>query len=152
MHAQDNTLRVWDMRPFAPANRCMKIFSGHQHSYEKNLLKCAWSADGSQVLLCPASNGAASSNLLMQGPSHFWLWHIDISDRTGVRAPSAGTCSGSRRHGVMQCSHHLRAYATVTSMQQVCMLVRAYLQPAYIACQVCDSLRREAKRCHCWAI
>lgn len=46
---QDNTLRIWDMRPYAPSNRCMKIFTGHQHNYEKNLLKCDWSPDGSKV-------------------------------------------------------------------------------------------------------
>ena len=50
---QDNTLRLWDMRPYAPSNRCMKIFTGHQHDYEKNLLKCDWSPDGSKVLFPP---------------------------------------------------------------------------------------------------
>lgn len=25
------------------------MFSGHQHNFEKNLLKCAWAADGSKV-------------------------------------------------------------------------------------------------------
>ncbi len=47
--AQDNTLRMWDMRPFAPANRCTKVFTGHQHNFEQNLLKCDWSPDGSRV-------------------------------------------------------------------------------------------------------
>ena len=46
---QDNTLRIWDMRPYAPANRCTKVLSGHEHSFEKNLLKCDWSPDGKQV-------------------------------------------------------------------------------------------------------
>lgn len=46
---QDNTLRMWDMRPFAPANRCTKVFTGHQHNFEQNLLKCDWSPDGSRV-------------------------------------------------------------------------------------------------------
>jgi Prp8 binding protein len=27
-NSMDNTLRVWDVRPFAPSNRCVKIFSG----------------------------------------------------------------------------------------------------------------------------
>ncbi len=31
----DNTLRVWDIRPYAPADRCVKVFSGHQHNFEK---------------------------------------------------------------------------------------------------------------------
>ena len=45
----DNTLRIWDVRPFAPANRCMKIFTGHSHGFEKYLIKCAWSKDGQRV-------------------------------------------------------------------------------------------------------
>ncbi len=48
-NSMDNTLRMWDMRPYAPANRCTKVFTGHQHSFEKNLLRCDWSADGTKV-------------------------------------------------------------------------------------------------------
>ena len=43
---------MWDLRPFAPANRCMKVLAGHQHSFERNLLKCAWSQDGTKVRPC----------------------------------------------------------------------------------------------------
>lgn len=45
----DGTLRIWDVRPFAPRERCMKIFQGHSHGFEKYLLKCAWSKDGQRV-------------------------------------------------------------------------------------------------------
>lgn len=48
-NAMDNTLRIWDVRPYAPANRCFKVFTGHQHNFEKNLLKCAWSPDGGRI-------------------------------------------------------------------------------------------------------
>ncbi|MQL76195.1 hypothetical protein Taro_008568 [Colocasia esculenta] len=48
-NAMDCTLRIWDMRPYAPENRCVKIFAGHQHNFEKNLLRCNWSPDGSKV-------------------------------------------------------------------------------------------------------
>lgn len=48
-NSMDNTLRVWDIRPYAPAERCVKIFTGHQHNFEKNLLRCAWSSNGSKV-------------------------------------------------------------------------------------------------------
>lgn len=41
--------RVWDMRPYAPANRCTKVFAGHVHTFEKNLLRCDWSPDGAKV-------------------------------------------------------------------------------------------------------
>ena len=27
-NAMDGTLRMWDMRPFAPQNRCVKVFNG----------------------------------------------------------------------------------------------------------------------------
>ena len=26
---------MWDIRPFAPPQRCMKVFSGHSHNFEK---------------------------------------------------------------------------------------------------------------------
>ncbi|CAH2043048.1 unnamed protein product, partial [Iphiclides podalirius] len=48
-NSMDGTLRIWDVRPFAPAERCVKLLSGHQHNFERNLLRCAWSADGSKV-------------------------------------------------------------------------------------------------------
>lgn len=48
-NAIDNTLRIWDVRPYAPQERCVKVFTGHQHNFEKNLLRCAWSSDGSKV-------------------------------------------------------------------------------------------------------
>ncbi|KAG5876123.1 hypothetical protein JTB14_036163 [Gonioctena quinquepunctata] len=48
-NSMDNTLRIWDVRAYAPAERCVKIFNGHQHNFEKNLLRCAWSADGTKV-------------------------------------------------------------------------------------------------------
>ncbi|KAB2039431.1 hypothetical protein ES319_D02G008900v1 [Gossypium barbadense] len=35
--------------PYAPQNRCVQIFEGHRHNFEKNLLKCGWSPDGSKV-------------------------------------------------------------------------------------------------------
>ena len=41
-----------DMRPYAPEDRCVKYFTGHQHNFEKTLLKCAWSADGTARYQC----------------------------------------------------------------------------------------------------
>lgn len=48
-NSMDNTVRIWDVRPFAPQERCVKVFQGHQHTFEKNLLRCAWSPDGSKI-------------------------------------------------------------------------------------------------------
>lgn len=48
-NSMDNTLRIWDVRPFVTSDRCIKVFTGHQHNFEKNLLRCAWSADSNRV-------------------------------------------------------------------------------------------------------
>jgi Prp8 binding protein len=48
-NSMDNSLRIWDVRPYAPQERCVKVFTGHQHNFEKNLLRCAWSKDGAKV-------------------------------------------------------------------------------------------------------
>jgi len=55
-NAMDKQLRVWDIRPFAPANRCVKILVGHEHSFEKNLLRCAW-APSSKYVSAASSDG-----------------------------------------------------------------------------------------------
>lgn len=48
-NAMDNTLRVWDLRPYAPADRCVKVLTGHAHGYERQLIRCDWSCDGRSV-------------------------------------------------------------------------------------------------------
>lgn len=34
-NSMDNSLRVWDIRAFAPQERCVKMMVGHQHNFEK---------------------------------------------------------------------------------------------------------------------
>ena len=50
-NAMDMTMRSWDVRAFVEREdkRCVRVFSGHQHSQERNLLRCSWSADGKRV-------------------------------------------------------------------------------------------------------
>ena len=62
-NAMDNTLCIWDIRPFAPKDRCIKTFHGHQHNFEKNLLRCSWSPDGNMV-------AAGSSD------RHVYVWDV----------------------------------------------------------------------------
>ncbi|KAM7543119.1 hypothetical protein Aperf_G00000014301 [Anoplocephala perfoliata] len=74
-NAMDNTLRVWDVRPFAPPERCSKILYGHLHTYEKNLLRCAWSSDG-QYVTCGSGDryvhvwDTKTRNLIYKLPGH----------------------------------------------------------------------------------
>ncbi len=32
-NSMDNTLREWDVRPYAPPNRCTKVFTGERAAY-----------------------------------------------------------------------------------------------------------------------
>lgn len=48
-NSMDNTLKSWDIRPFAPKSRLEKTFTGHQHNFEKNLLRCSWSPKGDLI-------------------------------------------------------------------------------------------------------
>lgn len=74
-NSMDNTLREWDVRPFAPANRCVKVFTGHQHNFEKILLRCGWSADGTRVAAGSADSfvyvwDEATCRILYKLPGH----------------------------------------------------------------------------------
>ncbi|CAL1287097.1 unnamed protein product [Larinioides sclopetarius] len=74
-NSMDNTLRIWDIRPFAPQERCVKIIQGHQHNFEKNLLKCSWSPDGSKITAGSADRfvyiwDTASRRILYKLPGH----------------------------------------------------------------------------------
>lgn len=71
----DNTLRMWDVRPYAPANRCTKVFTGAVHNFERNLLRCAWSPDGTRVTAGSADWNVnvwevSSRRLLYKLPGH----------------------------------------------------------------------------------
>lgn len=48
-NSADNTLKVWDIRPFAKGGRLLKTLKGVVHNFEKNLLRCAWSKDDKYV-------------------------------------------------------------------------------------------------------
>jgi len=63
-NAMDDTVRVFDVRPYVKGNRCVKILQGSQHNFEKNLLRCAWSPDGSRI-------SAGSSDRLV----NIWDYH-----------------------------------------------------------------------------
>jgi len=48
-NSMDLTLRSWDIRPYVKGSRALATFTGHQHDFQQNLLRCAWSHDGSKV-------------------------------------------------------------------------------------------------------
>lgn len=66
-NAMDNSVRIWDVRPFAAKNRMVRAFSGAQHNYEKNLIKCAWTPDGKHI-------GSGSAD------RHVYVWEVATGD------------------------------------------------------------------------
>ncbi|VDK78867.1 unnamed protein product [Litomosoides sigmodontis] len=74
-NAMDCSSKIWDIRPFAPEQRCVKSFAGHQHNFEKNLLKCAWSPDSNRIS-CGSSDryvyvwDVSSRRVLYKLPGH----------------------------------------------------------------------------------
>lgn len=74
-NSMDNTVRIWDVRPFCPTQRCLKIFQGAQHNFEKNLLRCAWSSDGNRITAGSADRfvyvwETATRRILYKLPGH----------------------------------------------------------------------------------
>lgn len=49
-NSMDNTLGVWDIKPFAVSgDRLIRKLTGAAHGFEKNLLRACWSPDGDFV-------------------------------------------------------------------------------------------------------
>lgn len=49
-NAHDSTVRIWDIRPFAPLNRHVRTFDGAPTGMEKNLLKASWDNTGQRII------------------------------------------------------------------------------------------------------
>lgn len=75
----DCTLRQWDVRPFSTLNeRCVRTFMGHEHSVDKNLLRCCWSRDGTHV-------AAGSSDRMV------YVWNVTTT-KIVYRLPGHNAC------------------------------------------------------------
>jgi len=48
-NSMDDTVRMWDVRPWCPGSRELGTFQGITHNSEKTLLKVNWSPDGSKI-------------------------------------------------------------------------------------------------------
>ena len=56
-NGMDDTLIQWDVRPFVSngSDRVVQKYQGHQHNFEKLMLRCSWSAD-SGAIACGSSD------------------------------------------------------------------------------------------------
>jgi Prp8 binding protein len=61
----DNTLRIWDVKPFSTVpHRLLSVLGGAPHGFDKNLIKVSWSPDGSQV-----ASGSGDRTVV--------IWHVE---------------------------------------------------------------------------
>ncbi|TLD38550.1 Glycogen phosphorylase [Venturia nashicola] len=48
-NAHDSTVRTWDIRPFAPADRAVRTYDGAPTGFEKNLFRASWDPTGKKI-------------------------------------------------------------------------------------------------------
>jgi Prp8 binding protein len=48
-YSHDSTVRTWDVRPFAPADRRIQTFDGAPAGHERNLFKASWDSKGEKI-------------------------------------------------------------------------------------------------------
>ncbi|WPH04969.1 Hypothetical protein R9X50_00786700 [Acrodontium crateriforme] len=74
-YSHDSTVRTWDVRPFAPADRALNVFDGAQAGVEKNLMRACWDREGKKVAAGGGDGTATvwdsqSGKLLQKLPGH----------------------------------------------------------------------------------
>lgn len=74
-NAHDSTVRTWDVRPFAPADRRIMTFDGAPTGQERNLLKASWDSSGEKVVAGSGDQSVAiwearTGKLLNKLPGH----------------------------------------------------------------------------------
>ena len=48
-NSHDGTVRTWDIRPFAPTDRHIKIYDGAPAGIERNLIRASWDPKGEKI-------------------------------------------------------------------------------------------------------
>jgi Prp8 binding protein len=74
-NAHDSTVRTWDVRPFAPADRSLQTYDGAPTGQERNLLKASWDPKGEKIAAGSGDQSVAiwetrTGKLLNKLPGH----------------------------------------------------------------------------------
>ncbi|KAI8933707.1 hypothetical protein NX059_009424 [Plenodomus lindquistii] len=74
-NAHDSTVRTWDVRPFAPADRRLMTYDGAPTGHERNLLKASWDSKGEKIAAGSGDQSVAiwetrTGKLLNKLPGH----------------------------------------------------------------------------------
>lgn len=117
-NSHDSTVRTWDIRPFATADRQIRVFDGAQVGLEKNLIRASWDAEGKRIAAGGGDGSvtvweAKTGRMLQRLPGHRgtvndarlspdgsmcelpYLW----SGRECVEMNTDVWCSAEREHG-----------------------------------------------------
>merc|ERR1711934_740160 len=98
-NAMDSSLRIWDVRPYAPVDRCIKTFTGAVHNFEKNLLRSNWSPDGRRITSGSADRfvyvwDTTSRQIMYKLPGHVGsVNEVDFHPKE----PIVGSCSSDKK-------------------------------------------------------
>jgi Prp8 binding protein len=74
-NSMDNTVRIWDVRAYVSGSRQTALLEGVQHDFQKQLLRCAWSNDGTRAAAASADRfvyiwDASTGRTLYKLPGH----------------------------------------------------------------------------------
>jgi Prp8 binding protein len=74
-NSHDSTVRTWDIRPFAPADRHVKTYDGAPTGLEKNLIRASWDPKGEKIAAGSGDRSVVvwevrSGKLLYKLPGH----------------------------------------------------------------------------------
>lgn len=74
-NAHDSTVRTWDIRPFAPADRAVRTYDGAPTGFEKNLFRASWDPTGKKIAAGSGDRNVAvwdvaTGKLLNKLPGH----------------------------------------------------------------------------------
>jgi len=99
-NSMDNSLRIWDVRPYATKDRLVKMFLGHKHNFEQNLLRCSWSSDDTKVTCGSADRyvyiwDVASRSLQYKLPGHMGSIN-DVQFYPNPNEPIIASCSSDK--------------------------------------------------------
>lgn len=91
----DSTIRIWDVRPFAPEQRCTKVLRGFSNGIDRSILRANWSSDGAFIGCGSSDRNAYIFDTLSGSTKHILPGHtgtvteVDFHPKQPIIASSA---------------------------------------------------------------
>lgn len=87
-NSMDKTVRVWNIKSFFSETRCLGVLTGNSNNFEKNLIRCAWSANDEYI-----AAGSADRSV--------YVWSVKTGELVNRLQGHEGTVNdvGFSKHG-----------------------------------------------------